>query len=666
MKLVFNTFPINLLTRGWLPFTAALLSLSQPAYGEGLDIYDEFQAEMTENSEMLQHAALYSGYRFISPDGGAQAAAPYMRLKSGASGGFSAGTVGSDLKLLAEGRLLHSDDYNAILMLDYSGLYRLKVDSSSLWHNLERSAAVTAPSVITREMDSGSNYGLRTTISRVDNRIKLGNNPIHFNINYWQLAREGSSQLRFSDYGFEGKPNSAVTRSIRADNITREGTVGLDTHAGPVNAAYSFTIRDFSNQAPDNLYQFAARDSLAHDVINDSRLVSHTFKLYSDLSGGLTANTLYSISQRETSTDRGSARPSSNPSDTLQTVAGEVSYTPVKELLLSLKYRRLQIDRETPASVSSPLLVAPAATTMLVRPSSSSLKDTVILSASYRPILKAVYRFEYRAELESRDGLPDYQTPVSASVNDRRQTHTGKASFIWKPVNGINLNASYSYAASDAPAYTSSFSERHVGTALISYTSKSRWGVTANYQGRFESSESNYQQTQLPRDSRSNSASSSIWLSPTERVTVNAGYTFQQTKVDQSSIFYNKFAFYNSLPMIQVLTSGSYRSRAHVYYLDTVIAVTKMLDLSLALQQAFSDISFSASDNSTIANLSASGIGSPSRLVSTSTSLTGRADLRLSKHLGGSLGYSFRTFNSGVSSLDGAVHETILAMTGRW
>lgn len=629
-----------------------------------------------ERTGALSQAAVYSGYRFVTPVDSPSAAAPYQRNKSGIAGGFSAGMVGADLKLSADAQFLHSDDYNSELFLSYAGLYSLKLDSTSLWHNLERLPPSTAAAVTASERDNGSSYGTRTVISRAHNRIKLGNNPIHLNLNYWQLTREGTTQLRFSDFYFDANPNSTVTRQISVDSVTREGTIGFDAHAGPINVAYSFNIRDFSNQAPDSRDLFVARAALsggsqAHDVVNDSRVTAHTFKLYSDLSGGLTASALYSLTRRETVTDRGDARPSSNPSDTLHSAAGDLSYTPFKELMLALKYRRLQIDRESPATIYSPFSQIPAAPapvytstagTLLVRPSSSSVKDTLILSASYRPMPKAVYRFEYRAELESRDNLPDPLAPSNPGAlrSDSRQTHTGKASFIWKPVNAVKFNATYSYAASDNPAYPTSFSERHSGQALLSYTAKGRWGATASYLGKFESGESRSLQTGLPRESLSTSINGSVWFSPMERMTVTASYSFMNSEIDQTSLF---SSFVATAP---VQTAGNYHSTAHVYYIDAVLAMSRMMDLSLAFQQTFSHSGFSASDNSQDAALSATGIGDASRLVSTETGVTTRADWRLSKHLGCSLGYSFRMYDSGQPLFDGAVHETLLALTGRW
>ena len=188
--------------------------------------------------------------------------------------------------------------------------------------------------------------------------------------------------------------------------------------------------------------------------------------------------------------------------------------------------------------------------------------------------------------------------------------------------------------------------------------------MTASYLGRFEKGESSYEQAVLPVERLSTSVNCSSWFSPMQRVTVNAGYSFQQLHTEQASIY---TYFGENEIELPIRAYGSYSSTAHVLSLDTVVALTSILDLSLALQQTFSDISFSASgDTNNSTTYSVDGIGDQARLVSTATSLTSRADMRISKHLGCSLGYSFRMLNAGQPSLDGAAHETLLALTGRW
>jgi len=659
----------------------------------------EQAGEASGDKGVYRQAAVYSGYRFITPVDNSAVAAPYMRLKPGVIGGFSAGSVGSDMKLAVNANFLHEDDYQTDLFFDFGGYYRLSLDSMALWHNLLRET-LTPGALVPRELDPGLSYGVRTTASQVNNRIKMGNNPLHLNLGYWELTRDGYEQLIFSDHAFDGNQNSIISRTSRVDRVTREGSLGLDAHLGPVNVAYDFRIRDFSNNAPDNRDPFVGRDGVqagiqAHDVIPDSRVSSHTIKLFSDLSGGLTGSAAYTLTQRENSAPHGDVIPASHPSDTLQSVAGGLSYSPAKELSFALKYRRVEINRDSPGTVFSPSSQIPAnppavytATPglLLVRPSSNTVSDTVVLSAVYRPIQKAVYLLEYRAEMESRDNLPDPQAlgNPAALRSDSRQTHTGKAGFNWKPYNGVKFNATYSYATCDNPAYPASFSERHNGQALLSYTMNGRWGATVSYLGRIERGENSAATDaasaavspsgaalfRLPRESRSYSANAAFWLNPLERLTITASYAFLQADIDQTVLF-------TSLSPGS-LAATNYRSRAHVYGIDAVYALTNETDLSISMQQVFSDARFSVpsaagfslTDTSTVPPLttdfSTAGISALTRLASTETGLAARADWRISRHFGCSLGYSFRLYDSGVPLLDGSVHETMLAVTARW
>jgi hypothetical protein len=516
-------------------------------------------------------------------------------------------------------------------------------------------------------------------VTQLDNRIKPGNNPLHVNLGYWEMTRDGYQQLIFADSLRGGNStNNLVFSSVkRIDSITREGSVGADAHLGPINLAYDFLIRDFANNAPDNRDQFIGRPGLAagvqaHDVTPDSRVTSHTIKLYSDLSGGLVGSAAYTLTQREDTAPHGDTVPVSRPSDTLQSVAGDLSYSPFKELSMALKYRRTQINRESPATINSPFSLIPPTPALvntatqgvlLVRPSSNTVNDTLVFSTVLRPMPKTVYLLEYRAELESRDNLTNPQAlgnPASL-LSDSRRTHTGKAGFTWKPYNGIKFNATYSYATSDNPAYPSSFSERHDGQALLSYTVNGKWGMTASYLGRVERTENSAAtstaQFILPRESRSNSANASFWFSPQERLTLTASYSFLQSDMDQTMLFTTTVA----------PAATNYRSTAHVYGIDAVYAATKEMDLSLSFQQVFSDARFDVQNvvDST-STLSTAGITDLTRLATTETGLAARADWRISRHFGCSLGYSFRLYDSGVPQFDGSVHETMLALTARW
>lgn len=686
---------IKLRNKRLCAFSTLLLSLlcASPVRAdiEALDM-PETEADTRETAiETHSQASVQSGYRFITPDGPPAAASPYGRLKSGVSGGFSAGTLGSDLKLTVDGDFLHEDDYHTELYFDYRGLVRFHAESGALWHNLLREQ-VTPGTLTLRPLDQEITYGARTAITQADTRIRLGNNPFHLNLGYWELKREGFEQLRFSDHYFGTAASSVITETNRINRITREGNVGLDAHLGLFDLSYRFRIRDFSNEAADPRDTFTNNaggaltpGSHAHDVIPDNRVTSHTIKLFSDLSGGLIGSATYNLTQRENSGGHGEAVPSERPSDDIHSVAGDLTYTPSKRHSFALKYRHREIDRSTPAALYYPYSQIPASPpgvytttpgTLLVRPATSTTKDTLIFSATFRPAPKVIYRLEYNAELETRDNVRDAQSSAGSPTSlhsDRRQTHTGTAAFYWKPLSGVKLNASYSYATCDNPSYSASFSDQHTGKLLLTYATNGKWGVTGSYLARYESGERNAFTASpapvaafgLARESRTGSVNASVWFSPLKRLTVTTHYSYQEADIDQSLLFSNLIA--DSAPLVV----SNYHSSAHIYGIDAVYAVIEPLDISLAFQQVRSQARFEVPDRSfTLAGVAGvfntADITGLTRLDSTETGVSARADWRITALMGCSLDYNFRKYESGQPLYDGSVHSTMVTLKARW
>jgi len=680
---------------------SALMLLTIPALAADGIVSDagtesrESQAE--QETEAYRFANVQAGYRFITPDGATAAAAPYSRLKSGVGGGLSAGTLGSSLKLSGEALMLHDDDYHANLFFDYGGYYRLHLETEAFWHNLlmERLPQASAGQYATTQSSPPTDgYGVRTGISQVENRIKLGNNPIHINLGYWELSRRGTDQLRFGDYYFSDPQNRIVSLNRQVDQVTREGSFGADAHLGFFDIAYGFRIRDFSNQAPDTRYPFAVTGNgalipgnQATNVASGNRVTSHTVRLYTDMSGGLVGTAAYVLTQRENNADRGDAHASSKPEQTLQSVAGDLTYAPLKELSFALKYRRLQTNRESPATVSYAYSQIPAGTplpgvytatpgVLLVRPGIETVKDTLSLSGTFRPNQQVTCRLEYRAILESRDNVPNSDLSPgdpTAIHNEYRQTHTGLANVSWRPLPGFKVNAAYTYRSTDNPEWKTSASESHKGELFATYTKNGVWGTTASFITTREQSQGTASTIDpapvatyaLPRESRSYSANGSLWFSPVDRLTVTANYSYLETVADQSVLFANIITDPNPL------VATTYRSTAHVYGIDAVYAVAEPLDISFGVQQVRSSSRFDVPVRVfTLAGVTGgfdtTGITTLTRMDTVETGVTARADWRIGRYVGCTMDYSFRNYNSGDALYDGSVHTTMVSLTSRW
>lgn len=678
-----------------------LMSMEAPALAADGVIPDagveRHEAQTEQEVEAYRFAYAQAGYRFITPDGATAAAAPYARLKSGVTGGLSAGTLDSSIKLSGEALMLHEDDYKANLFFDYGGYYRLHLESEALWHNLlteQLPQSSTGQYATTQSPAPADGYGVRTGITQVENRIKLGNNPIHINLGYWELSRRGTDQLRFGDYNFGDPQNRIVSLNRQVDQVTREGSVGADAHLGFFDIAYGFRIRDFSNQAPDIRYPFVVTGggaitpgNQATNVVSDSRVTSHTVRLYSDMSGGLVGTAAYVLTKRENDAGRGDARPSSKPEQTLHSVAGDLTYTPFKELSFALKYRRLQTELESPPTVSYAFSRIPAVTPLpgvytatpgllLVQPGIDTVKDTLSLSGTFRPNQQVTYRLEYRAVLLSRDNVPDSDlTPgdPAALHSEYSQTHRVLANASWRPFPGFRVNAAYTYCTAVNPEWKTSASESHKGELFVTYIKNGAWGTTASFITTYEQSLSSDATVvpapvdgyTLPRENRMYSANGSLWFSPVERLTITANYSYLETVTDQSVLFANIIS--DPMP----LAATNYRSSAHVYGIDIAYAVAEPLDISLGFQQVRSGSRFDVPVQAfTLAGATGSfdttGITNLTRLDAVETGVTARADWRFSKHAGCSMDYCFRNYNSGNALFDGSVHTTMLSLSSRW
>lgn len=635
-----------------------------------------------------QYGIVRAGYRFVTPVDNARAAAPYLRLKGGLMGGIAAGSIAPDLKVSGAATVINEDDYHAELLLDGGGAYRFNLESQALWHNLLTEQLSPTGTVVTQDLNPGQEYGLRVSTHQMEGRVRLGNNPFHLSLGYWELHREGVQQSRFSDHYFNDPASSVRSVANQVDQVTREGTIGLDGMFGPLGVAYTFRIRDFIDQSGPyrNTFNSSAGGTLlpgnqVYAATPDNRVISHTVKLYSDMSGGVQGAAAYTLLQRENNGGTGDAHPSSAPQDTVQAVSGDIRYTPLKELSFALKYRHQQIDRQSPDTISYSFASIPASGTipgtmtttpgvLLVRPSSDYREDSIAASLTYQPRSSTQLRLEYRAQREARLGLPDSQHPDApqARYDDERLTHTGKITASWKPVNGTKLKAIYSYASCDNPAYTASFSQQHAAQLFATITPGHRWGVTASYLGKYENVEHQGRVTTtssvltLPRETVASSANTSIWFAPLSRLTVTTSYSFLDNATHQSLLFSNLSA--------DSRVAADYRSFAHVYGIDAVYAVSEQIDFGVSLQQVHSTSRFSVPlAQFTDANnqfYSTAGITELTASRASETGLATRLDWRITPRYGVVLEYNLRRYSLGSDSGDGSLHTVMTLLSGHW
>jgi hypothetical protein len=656
-----------------------------------LPVFPEAIPVTTETHTLVEALA---GYRFISINRNGGRAAEYEYLHSSPVLGGLANYLGPDTKFSLEGGYLNDNDYHGDLTYDYKGVYRVNLRTESLFHNLDNeqlfspeftqsSGSVYLPS----SSDTGKLFGVRVEQDLARFRYKFPSFPVHLNLSYWRMLKEGAAQQRFADQAFEGTPNTIYSQSRRVDRQTHEGEFGLDAHLGLFDLIYDFRIREFREHAatPADTFFIARLDpvlvmqrnagNFEHNENPDSRFYAHTIRLHTSMSGGLVGAASYTYGRRENLSNLTDFRGADQAFSTIQNIAGDFSYTPCRSFSMALKYRRQDVERSGPLTLASlpGIVVNPPVT---VRQALDTQKDVITATLSYRPTALLTLKGEYKGEFIARDNLGPWVQPgkiSTLSFPGHSDLHTGSLTLLSRPVKGLKLMAEYRYCTADNPAYPAAYEEKHEGTLRASYNAPSRWGVTAGARISAENSDhltatsldlvNNPPVTsvtlQMPRDKKQADATASVWFVPLAKLTVTGNYSFLRSSTDQAVLFASTNAASNTLT--------NYTSQAQIYAVNAVYHCVERLDLALALQQvrSFAEFDPQIIDVSTTQNTR--GIKEISRIKTVESTLSARADYRFARNLSCALEYAFKDYDEKNTPLfNGSVNSVMLYLAARW
>jgi hypothetical protein len=658
--------------------------LPVPAGEQELPVVPEAIPAGTETHTLVEALA---GYRFISVKRNGGRAAEYEYLHSSPVLGGLANYLGPDTKFSLEGGYLNDNDYHGDLTYDYKGVYRVNLRTESLFHNLDHeplfSPAFTLGSATYTPVDlnPADLYGVRVEQDLARFRYKFPQYPVHLNLGYWRLLKEGAAQQRFADLAFEGTPNTIYSQSRRVDRQTHEGEFGLDTHLGLFDFIYDFRIREFREHpaTPADTFFIARLDPtlvmqrngglLEHNENPDSRFYAHTIRLHTSMSGGLVGAASYTYGRRENLSNLTDFRGADQTFSTIQNIAGDFTYTPCRSFSMTFKYRRQDVERSGPLTLASlpGLVVNPP---VAVRQALDTQKDVITATLSYRPTALLTLKGEYKGEFLSRESLGSWVQPgkiSTLSYPGHSDLHTGSLTLLSRPVKGLKLMAEYRYSTADNPAYPTAYEEKYEGTLRASYNAPSRWGVTAGTRISGENSDHltatsldlvNPSVTlQMPRDKKSADATVSVWFVPLEKLTVTGSYSLLRSSTDQAVLFVSTNSGSSTLT--------NYTSQAQIYAVNAVYHCDDRLDLALALQQVRSFAEFDPQPISS--TLDTSGVKEISRLKTVESTLSARADYRFARNLSCALEYAFKDYDEKNTPLfNGSVNSVMLYLAAKW
>ena len=651
----------------------------------------------------------FAGYRFFSVNRFGGRAAPYEYLHSNPVLYGSANHLGVNKQFSLDGNFLNDKDYQGTLTYDYKGVYRLKLWTESLFHNLSHdplfspaftlhnSTTNTDSTYFPNDLNPGDIYGVRVEQDLAQFRYKPERFPLHLNLEYWRMLKEGTAQMIFADHSFEGTPdpanpglflpNTVYSKTRGIDRQTHEGRFGFDTHLGLFDLIYAFKIREYKDHTGVPRDSFTARldpreamtrsgGILEHSDTPDSRFYSHKIGLHTSMAGGLVGAVSYTFGKRENLSNLTDLGGADQTYSITHNVAGDLSYTPCGYFSVAVKYRRNEIDPNTPAAV----VYSPAVTPLVsVRPAISSQTDTITADFIYRPTKIVTLKGEYKGEFLSRDNL-DYWVMTgrvaTESYAEHSGTHTGSLTLLSRPVKGLRVKAQYLYRNADKPVFASVYGEKHEGSLQLTYNAVNTWGTTASTRISRENSDhatittivtnpavpvtaANTTTYQMPKNLKLSNATLSAWFVPLKRLTVTGSYGLLRSSSDQAVLFAGPLAGSNA--------PTNYTQQSQVFSVSSVYHMDEQLDLSLALQRVLSYAEFDPQFISLGTNGDTSGVEQISRLKTVESSLSTRADYRLTRNFSCALEYVYREYDEKTSSLyNGSVNTVMLYLAAKW
>ncbi|GAM11061.1 hypothetical protein OR1_03369 [Geobacter sp. OR-1] len=627
-----------------------------------------------------------AGYRFMGFDGYGGRAAEYDDLHSGPTFVFMDSILGRDHKFVVDGAYVTENDYFANLSYDYMGAYRAQLRTESLYHNLDR-YTLTAPSFYSVDQKDSGRFGLRVEQDLASLRARMGSYPIHLNLQYWRILKQGDSQLRFADLAFfpvtAANKLSSVRRRI--DHETHEGKLGFDAHVGPLDFIYDFTIRQYSDHADTPVDAYVARldpskpgyyqrssGSYEHDESPSSRYLAHNIKIHTEQTGGIVAAAAYTIAQRKNLSSLTQVSGANGLTDTLQTGAGDLVYTPCKEFSTSLRFRHQEIARDT-ASITALNFITPNPGNVIRANTGINMqKDVLSAIVSFRPVNDFTVKGEYQGEYihrENTDSWDPFGKLSGITVPSNSERHKGILTILSKPVKNLRLKARYSYTTYNQPEYGISFDERHDGQLLATYTLKDKYGFSASYQishnfndasavRRLDLVSPNFDPVPVYREKRQIGTTATLWGNLLNgRISLTGTTGLLRSSADQQVLF-------SSVSNQNTATVANYTSQSLLYGITIAVRPLEKLDTFLSFQQIRS---FAEFDPTSTQIVNASGVKEISDLKTVENSLNFKVDYRLFKNISCGVDYRYQEYSDDRNSMfDGSVHSVITSFTAKW
>lgn len=615
--------------------------------------------------EAAKEAALEAdvniGLYTVSTDKNAEQAAEYNYLHPSAAGELFLEYDPLPHRFVFDGYYWNKKDFFADVDYSWKDVVVVNVLTRSLQHNLphldigEDDPLTALPSMTDR--DPGADYDAANRISRGFLRLKTPDFPFHFFVEARQAERTGDFQQRFL-HASNLFPPAKLSQDRAAEVTSLETTVGMNSHLGPVEVEYSHTQRE-TEVTGDKIQEepyLLGTNSFGHNLLPDLESTSDTIKIHSMLTGRLVAGATYTGGDKTNLDGLSTAD--------FSMAAGDLTFMPINELTLYLKYRHYEQDLANPDTV---LGYTPGGmTTYNVRDSLNTERDVTTLTGQYRVTEWFTVKAEYNAEATTREigpvgtniTAPPANTAAAWNLPKETSKGTARVGFTYRIGKGLLWRADFSNLSVTNPAYeTDPDNGNYLKTTFV-WTPKSGMNMIAGYNGSRE--ERDLLSSPLAggkREASRDQAYGSLTLMLSKRASVTAVYSYFKNKVQQG------ITYHDGTGASVLEEDVPYTDKAQTGSLAVTVSPIESLTVTVDAQRSYSKGSFETSGS--VAG--SGGIDGLSDLKIVSNEIGAEVAVDVTRHLGYEVRYSYLDTDDKIdNTYDGTAQLMLAFLSLKW
>jgi len=614
---------------------------------------------------------LSGGYRSVSVSG-SERAVEYEYLHDSLS-------LAGELRVFSFPHRVHLDvdienvkDYFGDVSYAYKDIVLFRGINRTLFHNLDNinlidlDPTTSSPGVDVRDGDE--KYGVQTGMNSVFLRLKTPDFPFHVYLDGSLITKDGTQQQRSllgSGY-FNDIVRTSQKRNI--DWQTKALVIGANTHFGPIEIDIAHGEKRFDVYGDKVMYDIYGPAGFLpniirpggifpHNLIPELKGSSNTLKIHTSYTGSLVASATLSKTDRENRDSGAKAE--------YFIGAGEVVWMPMPRLTFFLKYRHKETDIDNPDFATITDISNPSNTiTSRVRPSISSIADTLSGIVRYRPIRGLTLRAEYSYENVKRENADEWKLPESTTRN------IASLSADMRIVRSLNLKARYTHKEIDTPAYNIEPDRSDEGKISLSWIPLPKINALVSYSIakekrndlHFPDSDENAVEGAKNRDVKRDKLLGSITFLISKDLSLTTSYAYIRNKTKQDIVFLSETLTSLTDPLVP------HKDTAHNYSLDLNYLPGNNISLNAGVSHTISSGTFYPSSSDLLEPVSIASF-SEVKIRETVYSLNGEYRLKNGIALG--MHYKYSKISDVIGNPhddinDGTAHILLLTISKRW